>query len=297
MCWPTRRRTSARSDPRDAHSPPSGARRPRRQAAVPDACRDHHGRQRPLGRGAASAEDRRPSRGRPRGPAHHRGGDRERRRLADDLRVQQRELASAGGRGARSDRPAAPIPEERARRTAERMACGCASSATGRASIPTSSTTLPRRKRDDVDQHQAQPDGRAVLWRAGGDRAPPREGWPRRCATGTLDPAQIDEDRVAGALGHRGDARSRPDHPHLGRAAAVQFPALARRLRRTGVPRRSVAGLRRRATSRRRWPNTPGGSGALVPALAERPPGAGRTCATACSRRWYWRPSRLPVSG
>ena len=40
---------------------------------------------------------------------------RPRRGLADALRLLQRELAPAGGRGARPDRPAAPLPEERDR--------------------------------------------------------------------------------------------------------------------------------------------------------------------------------------
>ena len=67
---------------------------------------------------------------------------------------------------------------------------------------------------------------------------------------GTLDPRQIDEDRLAGALATAGDAGSGPDHPHLRRAAAVQFSALAGRIRGTGVSGRAVAGLRSRAFCR-----------------------------------------------
>ena len=112
--WRIRKRTSGRSEPRPMST--TADRRARRQRAgagavrLSDPCRDHHGRQRPLGRLAAPAEDRRPPRGCARRPAHHPGGDRERRRLAHPLRVQQRELAPPGGRGARPDRPAAPVP-------------------------------------------------------------------------------------------------------------------------------------------------------------------------------------------
>ena len=47
------------------------------------------------------------------------------------------------------------------------------------------------------------------------------------------------------------DARPRPDHPHERRAAHVQLPALAGRLRRARVPRRAVARLLAATRSRR----------------------------------------------
>ena len=88
--WPRRKRKSSRSELVVAIQVASGYARPRAeagggrppQAAAPGRaapCRHHHGRQRPLGRRARPAADRRPSRRRPRGAPHHRGGDPPRR--------------------------------------------------------------------------------------------------------------------------------------------------------------------------------------------------------------------------
>ena len=66
----------------------------------------------------------------------------------------------------------------------------------------------------------------------------------RAVAAGDLNPAKIDERTIADHLDEPGPARRRPVHPHLGRAAHLELPALAVGLRRTGVPRHAVAGLR-----------------------------------------------------
>ena len=53
-------------------------------------------------------------------------------------------------------------------------------------------------------QHQAEPDRRAVLWRAGRDRRAPPARRPRPCRPARLDPAALDEDRLSGFLATAG---------------------------------------------------------------------------------------------
>ena len=108
-CWPTRKRTSCRSDVECAcvESPCSRTRsRPRRRRMSPSSW-------------TATAAGRR-SRGMPRASGHRRGAEavrrtveacaRERHPLADPVRLLVRELAPAGRRGQRADGPAAPLP-------------------------------------------------------------------------------------------------------------------------------------------------------------------------------------------
>ena len=85
--------TRARAMPRRGSRPARGGAR-----GVPRACRHHHGRQWPLGRRAPAAARRRPPRRRAGRAAHHRGSDPQRRRVADAVRLLQRELAPPGGR-------------------------------------------------------------------------------------------------------------------------------------------------------------------------------------------------------
>ena len=66
-----------------------------------------------------------------------------------------------------------------------------------------------------------------------GPRSPaPRGCWPRRSRPAGSIPADIDEEAVAPPPLHRALARSRSPHPHLGRDADLQLPALAAGLRR-----------------------------------------------------------------
>ena len=174
MCWRTRKRTSARSERRRVSTTAIGA--PHAPAAAADgaAARPAHVAIIMDGNGRWAASRRLPK------IAGHREGARavrrtieaainERRRLADHLRLQQRELAPAGGRGARPDRPAAPLPEERDRRTEgqRRAAARHRRPHALRSRHPARPCRGRARHRG---QHAAQPDGGAVLWRAGRDR-------------------------------------------------------------------------------------------------------------------------------
>ena len=66
-----------------------------------------------------------------------------------------------------------------------------------------------------------------------------------------VPPHEIDEDRFARASLHRRPAGSRPDHPHRGRAAHQQLPALAGSLRRARLHADPVARLQRGRPGRR----------------------------------------------
>src|SRR5438270_447396 len=89
--------------------------------------RDRHGRERPLGPPARPADRRRPPGRDARAAADGRGGDRPRRRVARRLRLLDRELDAARGRGRgadgdlrRDDRARAPRPGQRRRADAVR---------------------------------------------------------------------------------------------------------------------------------------------------------------------------------
>ena len=60
----------------------------------------------------------------------------------------------------------------------------------------------------------------------------PRGCWPRTWRRAGSRPATIDEDAVSAPALHRGLARPRSAHPHLGRDADLELPPLAARLRR-----------------------------------------------------------------
>ena len=66
----------------------------------------------------------------------------------------------------------------------------------------------------------------------------------RRRRSGALDPEAIDEAMFESRSRHRRHPRSRSHHPHFGRAAAVELPALAGRLCRVRVSADPLAGFR-----------------------------------------------------
>ena len=79
----------------------------------------------------------------------------------------------------------------------------------------------------------------------------------REVAEGKRDPASIDADAL-GQLSRRArHSRSRPDHPHQRRAAAVELPDVAGGLQRTRVRADPLAGFRPGRAGRARSPNTP----------------------------------------
>ncbi|CAA9224805.1 MAG: Undecaprenyl diphosphate synthase, partial [uncultured Craurococcus sp.] len=209
------------------------------------ACGDHHGWQPPLGGGPRPAGGAWPQGGSGGGAPRHRGLRPPGHRLADPLRLLLGELAPPGRRGDGAHRAAARLPPLRGGDLRQ-----------GGHPPPGDRGPGALRRRDrardrsgrggDRRGHAAERQCRPQLWRAGRDgrrgagdggggagRAA-RPGGDRR---GGLRPASL----------HRGHAGSGPHHPHLGRAAAVEFPALAGGLCRVRLPGRALAGLWRRA--------------------------------------------------
>ena len=88
-------------------------------------------------------------------------------------------------------------------------------------------------------------------------------------AAGELDPDALDAGDLRPLPRHRRDPGPRPDHPHLGRAAPVELPAVAGGLCRVRVHAGAVAGLRPRRARSRRSPSSTAGNGASA---AGRPP-------------------------
>jgi undecaprenyl diphosphate synthase len=76
-------------------------------------------------------------------------------------------------------------------------------------------------------------------------------GLAARVMAGELAPDAIDEAAVEGGARHGRPAAARSPHPHVRRAAPVQFPALAGGLCRVPVRGHALAGLRRRRSARR----------------------------------------------
>ncbi len=107
-------------------------------------------------------------------------------------------------------------------------------------------------------QQPLPPAGRLQLRRAGGHRRRRSALCPGACHAGAARSGARrgqggeDEEALRPRSVHRPGARGGPDHPHVGRAAAVQLPAVGSRLRRAGVPGRALAGLWAGAARRRR---------------------------------------------
>src|SRR5690606_19957603 len=206
-------------------------------------CRDHHGRQRPLGDLPAPATGRRARQG-GRGGTCDRGGLRAPRgRVPHAVRLQLRELAPAGRRGVGADAAVHfrartrgdPAAEERHPASRDRRAVGLRAAAsradrTGRSAHrrqPSDDADRGRELRRTLGHPAGGPGGasRAAGARAasrtarrGGDRPPPRDG---------LCPG------------------ARPVHPHRRGAAGEQLPAVAARVYRALLHRRVLARLRR----------------------------------------------------
>ena len=92
-------------------------------------CRDHHGRQRPLGRGARPQPRGRARARRAAGLGDRQGLPRPRRHPPDALRLLHRELAAAARRGRGADADLPPVHRRQGRGPARATTCGSASSA------------------------------------------------------------------------------------------------------------------------------------------------------------------------
>ena len=93
-----------------------------------------------------------------------------------------------------------------------------------------------------------------------------------QAAAGELGAEEIDEAAIERALDTARPAAARPPDPHLGRATAVQLPALAGGLCRIAVRRHALARFRRATRCARRSPNMPGASGGTAACERRRRP-------------------------
>ena len=162
------------------------------------------------------------------------------------VRVLDRELVAAAGRGRRADgdlrarRSSASCPISPSR------ACASASSA--------AATARRRRcaRRMEAMEDRTELNTRLGLWIAFdyGGRAELVEA-ARRIAESGVDPREIDENVFAAQPLRAGAARSRPADPHERRAARLELHALAARLRGARLRRQALAGLRRARPARR----------------------------------------------
>ncbi|CAA9478995.1 MAG: Undecaprenyl diphosphate synthase, partial [uncultured Solirubrobacterales bacterium] len=208
-------------------------------------CRDHHGRQRALGRAARAARPRGPPPGRPGAQADRPRRGRARPARAHGLRVLDRELEPSSGRGRgadgdvrRPDRVRDPRAPRRGRahalRGAARGDLRRADRAHGRSRVPY------RRQRADDPVRGLQ------LRRTGRD--PRRRRALHRRRRARLPPLPL----------RPGDGRPGAADPHQRRAAALELPAVAERVLGARVLGRPVAGLRpRRAGGRARGVRRP----------------------------------------
>ena len=228
-----------------------------RARAAPASCRADHGRQRPLG-GA---------RGLPRFEGHRRGVEALRRavraaielehRLSDGLFLLGGKLVAPARGGGKPPRRCCIASSATISRSCTPAMCACASSARAPISRPTSRTLLREAEQVTQAQHRADPGRRLQLRRRGRRsrrrRARLRKWWRKADST----PEEIDADAIRAAARHGRHSRSGPDHPHLGRAAAVEFPAVAGGLRRIRLPADSSGRISTKRRCRRRSPNTP----------------------------------------
>ena len=252
---------------------------------LPDRARvrgDHHGRQRPLGTPPWPPGRRRPPGGHEGAPAGRRGGDRPRRRVARRLCLLDGELVAharrdrhADGDLRRDDRPRVPRPRspgrEGALHRASRPRPGRASAQDGE----------PRAA--DDREHAASSLDRVRLRRAGRDR---RGRAQARRVRGRA--AGDRRERLRREPQRAGHAGPRPPHPHLGRAARLELPALAARVHRARVRRAATGRTSRPETSRPRCLPTPAAAAASAgdesahhPPRSSRPSGC-RSCSPRC---------------
>ena len=170
------------------------------------------------------------------------------------LRFLLGELAAAGAGDQRSHGPAALLHPARARRASTRRASASRSSAITTPSRPTSRRWSTRRWRGPPAITGMT---LAIALNYGARAEIVARRARRRGATAR---PTIDEAAIERGARHARPAAARPADPHLGRAAPVQFPALAGGLCRVAVRRHALARFRRRRAARR--------AGRLCPARA-----------------------------
>ena len=119
-----------------------------------------------------------------------------------------------------------------------------------------------REQMEELEARDARPNDRLQLWIAFdyGGRAELVEA-ARRLVEDGLAAARRRRGRARGAALRARAARARPPDPHLRRAADLELPALAARLRRARLHRHALARLRRGRPRGTRSPSTRAGAG------------------------------------
>ena len=169
--------------------------------------------------------------------------------MPDALRLLLGELAAPGAGDQRPDRPAALLHPARARQPSQGRHPAARSSAITTPSRPTSPRWSTRRSRKTAGNSRMTL-AIALNYGARTELVQATRRLADEVAAGTLSAAEIDEQTIEAALDTARPAAARPADPHLGRAAAVQLPALAGGLCRIAVRRHALARFRRRRAAR-----------------------------------------------
>src|SRR6478609_8993890 len=234
----------------DAHQPVRGAVRASERCPTPvdpgrgppEARGHRHGRQRPLGQRPRTAPDEGARGGRGLTARRRGRGDRGRRDPPVGVCLLDRELAALPGRGA-LPHGLQPRRDPTAPRPAKRVGCP---DAVGRATPAAVAVGHPRaRGRPGPHSRQHRPDPLLLRELRGPGRGRRRRGPHRRGRP--PGPAETGRHRREDhrPLPRRArHARRRPVRAVLRRAADLELPALAVRLRRDGLPQHALAGLR-----------------------------------------------------
>ena len=98
---------------------------------------------------------------------------------------------------------------------------------------PARSSSAPRRARRPTTDFY--PAGRLQLWRPA-DIVDAARQFAQEVLDGQANPGDLDESAFESRLSTAGASAARPDRAHQRRAAAVQLPAVGRRLRRARLP-------------------------------------------------------------
>ena len=230
-------------------------------------CRDHHGRQWPLGEGPRPAAHRRP-------PPGRRGGAPHRDRAAAELGVAY--LTLFGFSSENWKRPAAEVDDLMGllrhylrSEIAELHRNGVRLRVIGDRDAAVRRHRRADRGRRGADRAATRALNLTVALSYGGRAeivAAPRAPRAKPCAPARSTRGRSTRTLFAAPSVHRRHARSRPADPHQRRAAHQQFPAVAVRLCRAGLHRHAVAGLRERGPRSRRSPSSAAASGATAPA-------------------------------
>ena len=185
-------------------------------------------------------------------------------RGADPLRLLGRELEAPALRGLDADEPAQGVHAAASSRPWSTTTSASSRSAAGASSTPRWSRARARARGDRRAAAACASTSRSTT-RAAARSSTPAARIVADWAAGKR--ADIDEETLGALPLHRRPARSRPADPHLGRAAGLELPALADRLRRDLGDADALARLPPRATCSRRSSTSRGASAASAASM------------------------------